>query len=223
MAVPTPQRLPDDREPTGPARPGVLAVRDSVRSQGLLITGGAAAAWRRLFLQSYERPVKLSPPTGLPLDLRGRSSRHAQDDAVFVAEQRVRVARPTKDGAVRRYALAGLVVCGVCGRRMDAHWVHGRPGYWCRHGYTSATPRPPGTPGIVYVREDCLRDALPGLLDAYDGEMCVARRSTQVDRLRMCGLEIVCGEHDRVLRSTTIARDGGVSLSRAGQQSLPLG
>ncbi|MFI0470738.1 zinc ribbon domain-containing protein [Saccharopolyspora sp. 5N102] len=49
------------------------------------------------------------------------------DESTFIAVQRVRAARPTKDGEMREYALAGLVVCGECGRRMDAHWVHGRP------------------------------------------------------------------------------------------------
>ncbi|RSM72928.1 hypothetical protein DL991_32540 [Amycolatopsis sp. WAC 01375] len=46
------------------------------------------------------------------------------DDATFVAVQRIRADRRTKDGSTRKYALAGLVACRVCGRRMDAHWVH---------------------------------------------------------------------------------------------------
>jgi site-specific DNA recombinase len=40
----------------------------------------------------------------------------------FVAVQAIRAARPTADGDVRIYLLAGLVRCGECGRRMDAHW-----------------------------------------------------------------------------------------------------
>jgi hypothetical protein len=47
------------------------------------------------------------------------------DDATFLAVQGVRTTRTTKDGETRHYALAGLVTCGVCGRRMDANWVHG--------------------------------------------------------------------------------------------------
>jgi hypothetical protein len=43
------------------------------------------------------------------------------DDATFLTVQRIRSARHTNDGATRRYALAGLVVCGVCSRWMDAH------------------------------------------------------------------------------------------------------
>lgn len=70
-----------------------------------------------------------------------RSHAPLVDESTFIAVQRVRAARPTKSGETRRYALAGLVVCGECGRRMDAHWVHGRAGYRCRHGYTTATPQ----------------------------------------------------------------------------------
>ncbi|WP_407691362.1 zinc ribbon domain-containing protein [Saccharopolyspora mangrovi] len=62
------------------------------------------------------------------------------------------------------------MVCGECGRRMDAHWVHRRAGYRCRHGYTTATPRPDQAPRNVYVREDHLRDALPGLLSQQGWE-----------------------------------------------------
>lgn len=126
------------------------------------------------------------------------------DDATFLAVQRIRADRPTKDGEVRRYVLAGLVVCGVCGRRMDAHWVHGRPGYRCRHGYTSAKPRPTSAPANVYHREDHLLHALCDLLagDPDTGE--VARPTTQelVGILRRRGLQIICGHYDRHLRPT---------------------
>jgi len=56
----------------------------------------------------------------------------------FVAVQEFRASRPTADGSTRTYLLAGLLVCGLCGRRMDAHWVNHRAGYRCRHGRTSA-------------------------------------------------------------------------------------
>jgi hypothetical protein len=32
-------------------------------------------------------------------------------------------------GDLHRYLLTGLVVCNVCGRWGDAHWLHGRAGY----------------------------------------------------------------------------------------------
>lgn len=72
----------------------------------------------------------------------------------LVAAQAIRASRRTADGDTRIYLLAGLVRCGACGRRMDAHWVHGRPGYRCRHGHTSS--RSPSTSRMrgFYVRED---------------------------------------------------------------------
>lgn len=74
----------------------------------------------------------------------------------FVAAQAMRVARPAADGEVGIYRLAGLVWCGVCERRMEAHRVHGRVGYRCRHGYRSSRVRPTDAPRNVYVREEHL-------------------------------------------------------------------
>ena len=78
---------------------------------------------------------------------------------------------PTKDGRVREYLCTGLLVCRTCGRRMDAHWVNGRPGYRCRHGYNSSRPRGSTRVKSLYVREDRAMAALTawfpdnGLLD----------------------------------------------------------
>ncbi|WP_407566403.1 recombinase family protein [Streptomyces sp. 184] len=55
-------------------------------------------------------------------------------EADFVAVQGMR-ATATAPG--RTYLLAGLLHCGVCGRRMDSCWSHDRPAYRCRHGRTS--------------------------------------------------------------------------------------
>jgi len=59
-------------------------------------------------------------------------------------------ARPGRQ-ATRRYLLAGLVACG---RRLESAWSNGKPAYWCRHGYTSATGPEHGRPKNTYVRED---------------------------------------------------------------------
>ncbi|MER5389981.1 recombinase family protein [Saccharopolyspora sp. NPDC002686] len=67
------------------------------------------------------------------------------DESTFLAVQRIRAVRATKDGEARTYELADLVVCGECDRRMDAQWVHGRADYRCRHGYIAALPRPRGS------------------------------------------------------------------------------
>ncbi len=90
-------------------------------------------------------------------------------EARFLAVQEVRAARPTRDGVARRYVLSGLVRCGLCGRRLDSHWVHGRAGYRRRHGGSSASPPRLGEPKIVYVREDRLVEELHDRCRLNDG------------------------------------------------------
>jgi site-specific DNA recombinase len=63
----------------------------------------------------------------------------------------------------RRYLLAGLLVCGTCGRRMESAWSNRRPAYRCRHGHTSAAPPGLGRSGNAYVREDRALAQLPAL------------------------------------------------------------
>jgi len=142
------------------------------------------------------------------------------DETTFIAVQRIRAGRPAKDGATREYALAGLVACGVRGRRMDAHWVHGRPGYRCRHGYTTATPRPDHAPRNVYVREEHLLETVVGLL----------HQDRQVDEqglldvgacLRRRGLELVCGHKGRELQPTAARKIVRLPIS-PGQTMLAL-
>ena len=62
-----------------------------------------------------------------------------------------RAARP----AVRRYLLAGLLACGLCGRRLESAWSNGRPAYRCRHGHATPAAQTlagPGTPTSVRTR-----------------------------------------------------------------------
>ena len=77
-------------------------------------------------------------------------------EADFVAAQQVRTEHRNDDGEVRWYVLAGLILCGLCGRRMDAHWVNERAGYRCRHGHNSARRTIAERPRNLYVREDTL-------------------------------------------------------------------
>jgi hypothetical protein len=72
----------------------------------------------------------------------------------FVAVQRTHTAPTPADGSIRRYALTGLIYCNICGRALDAHWSHGRPGYRCRHGHSSAHATRPSQPALLYCRED---------------------------------------------------------------------
>ncbi|MGK3206085.1 recombinase family protein [Amycolatopsis sp. MEPSY49] len=74
----------------------------------------------------------------------------------FIAAQQIRAARPASDGRARRFALAGLIHCGVCDRRLDSHWNHGRATYRCRHGYNSTQCAGQSRPKTLYIREDYL-------------------------------------------------------------------
>ena len=61
--------------------------------------------------------------------------------------------------AGRHYVLAGRMRCGVCGRRMQGHWSHGRAYYRCK--FTEDYPDGGREhPRNIYVKEDAL---LPGL------------------------------------------------------------
>ena len=63
----------------------------------------------------------------------------------------------------RRYLLAGLLVCGGCGRRMESAWSNGKPAYRCRHGHTTASRRGPGRLKNAYITEDRILPHLPAL------------------------------------------------------------
>jgi hypothetical protein len=77
-------------------------------------------------------------------------------EADFVAVQGIRAPRPPEAGSQRTYLLAGLLRCGICGRRLDCHWVNDRPGYRCRHGRTTAHTNRSDRPRTLYLREDQL-------------------------------------------------------------------
>ncbi|MGX7829651.1 recombinase family protein [Actinokineospora sp. 24-640] len=120
------------------------------------------------------------------------------DEDTFLAIQGMRAARTAQDGSTHAYALTGLLVCQVCQRRLEPHWVHGRPGYRCRHGYSSSNPRPENGLGIVNVREDQVLDDLPTLLRrAMSDWSLAASNDDKATRLRTAGLVVVCGGQGR--------------------------
>nr|WP_281259333.1 zinc ribbon domain-containing protein [Actinomadura meyerae] len=83
-----------------------------------------------------------------------------------------------------------MLLCGLCQRRMDSHWVNERNGYRCRHGYNSTTPRSRDAPKNLYLREDHLLDELMRQLSPRLGE---ARSPHElVAHLKRNGLAIVC-------------------------------
>jgi site-specific DNA recombinase len=109
-------------------------------------------------------------------------------EADFIAAQDISAARgPAPHGALagpvrRRYLLAGLVICGICGRRMDSAWSNGKPAYRCRHGHTSTAPPDPDRAKNAYVREDRILARLPALyllLTGAQGTRGRTRRRTR--------------------------------------------
>jgi site-specific DNA recombinase len=114
-------------------------------------------------------------------------------EADFIAAQNVNAARDRAPEAglaaptQRRYQLAGLLACGVYGRRMESAWSNGKPAYRCRHGHTSATAPDPGRAKNAYVREDRILAQLPALhlrlaggLTAGKRRRCRTRRGADV-------------------------------------------
>jgi site-specific DNA recombinase len=115
-------------------------------------------------------------------------------EADFVAVQGVWAPRGPGHGQARAYRLAGVLDCGICGRRMDCHWGNGRAGYRCRHGRTSAHVPDQARPRMLYVREDELLSDLDALLPGNDGDP-----GQVVARLRTEKITIVCDRQDRRL------------------------
>ena len=90
-------------------------------------------------------------------------------EADFIAAQDISAARGPAPGTgltapqKRRYLLAGLLICGGCGRRMESAWSNGKPAYRCRHGHTTASRPGPGRPKNAYIREDRILPHLAAL------------------------------------------------------------
>ena len=103
-------------------------------------------------------------------------------EAGFVAAQAINAARgpaPQDALVLRRYLLAGLLACGLCGRRMESAWSNGQAAYRCRHGRTSAMAPDPGRSKNAYIREDKLLSHLPALHLMLTSPAVRARRRTR--------------------------------------------
>jgi len=74
-------------------------------------------------------------------------------EAEYVAAQRASAPRGPAGPATRRYLLAGLISCRICGRRLESAWSNGKPAYRCRHGHKSSSPPGDSRPKNTYVRE----------------------------------------------------------------------
>ena len=104
----------------------------------------------------------------------------SEDD--FVAAQGINASRgpvPHDEPVLRGYLLAGLLACGLCGRRMESAWSNGKAAYRCRHGRTSAMAPDPSRPRNTYIREDKLLPHLPALHLFLTTPATRARRRTR--------------------------------------------
>ncbi|WP_408629942.1 hypothetical protein [Amycolatopsis aidingensis] len=104
---------------------------------------------------------------------------------------------------------------------MDVHWAHGRPGYRCRHGYTTGTPRLGHVPRNVYVREDHLLETLPSLLQ-QDGWVQARAPGGASGYLRQHGLEIVCTKGNPSVRRAPSRRVINPAVAPGQQATLAL-
>jgi site-specific DNA recombinase len=119
----------------------------------------------------------------------------SEDD--YIAAQAVNAIATPEDGSTRVYALVGLLICRLCGRRLESHWVYHRPGYRCRHGHTSASPALPGRAKYLYLREDHILTRiikqLPNQEPIHTNEAITEHRPTEIgDYLRANNITIIC-------------------------------
>ena len=138
-------------------------------------------------------------------------------EADFIAAQDASAPLGPAGPATRQYLLAGLLRCGVCGRRLESAWSNGKPAYRCRHGYTSATRTDPERPKNLYVREDTIMPRLAALAILQQGRrhlppggkqtrpqiMAPARAAGLIEQLRAAGISVI---YDPVIK--TLRTDG---------------
>lgn len=105
----------------------------------------------------------------------------------FVRVQAINAVELPGDGSRRRYVLVGLVLCGVCGRRMESCWVHGRPGYRCRHGHCSGKPASGERTRNLYWREDRIFDQIAAAVEELAGHRTAAGSGTGAVRMEVAG------------------------------------
>jgi len=136
-------------------------------------------------------------------------------EADYIAAQDASAPRGPAGLATRRYLLAGLLRCGLCGRRLESAWSNGKPAYRCRHGYTSATRPDPGRPKNLYIREDQIlpRLATLAILHASDQHAqrgrnegsaqitAPAQAADLIDHLHATGIILLYDPSTRTLRT----------------------
>ncbi|MEU4519991.1 zinc ribbon domain-containing protein [Amycolatopsis sp. NPDC024027] len=96
----------------------------------------------------------------------------------------------------RRFALAGLIQCGVCDRRLDSHRKPGRPTYRCRHGHSSTQRANQPRPKTLDIREDHLVDQLHIRFDNQGGHI-----KLDSDQTRSCRVAVALCDSGRFIVS----------------------
>jgi hypothetical protein len=119
----------------------------------------------------------------------------SEDD--YIATQAISAIPAPEDGSTRVYALIGLLICGMCRRRLESHWVYHRPGYRCRHGHTSAKPSTADRPKNLYVREDYVLALIANQLDRQghtvpEDTMINLDPGAMAELLRSNNISVVC-------------------------------
>jgi site-specific DNA recombinase len=122
----------------------------------------------------------------------------------FIAVQGIRAPREIP-GKGRQYRLAGLLRCGVCGRRLESCWANSRAAYRCRHGYSSASTPDSGRPKNLYIREDHILPHLPALFIRLAGtETAAGRRRRRTRRGTDVSTPVSDAKAIRYLRSRQV-------------------
>lgn len=116
------------------------------------------------------------------------------------------------------YLLRGLLRCGLCDRRMQGTWNHGRPHYRCRYPAEYGLANKTEHPKDVYLREDQVVPELdrwiarafePDRLQETCRQLSDAQASTAEDGARPGGLRAALAECDLRLARYREALEAG--------------
>jgi hypothetical protein len=145
-------------------------------------------------------------------------------DEDFTAAQAITARALPEDGRARRYALTGLVVCGVCGRRMSGHCLR-RAAYRCRHGHTSAhLPTTERTRAVYWQEARLAQDLITanGDLAHLGGVEDLASYLRARDAVVVCGFGTLSIEDAAVVPMQELFTDPAVPLDPVTVSAKPV-
>jgi site-specific DNA recombinase len=142
-------------------------------------------------------------------------------DDDFLAVQQITALATPHDGRNHRYQLTGLLVCALCGRRLEGHGVNGRPGFRCRHGHSTARSADADRPRWVYWSQTRLVNQV--LADTGDGLPDIADAGQLAAHLRARGALIVCGPDTVAIKQPELetSEPGADEQATRSQLTLP--